>query len=364
MSEAEIIDVTLCVLALPPLENPVTFDANTPLEQASREVFKPINEYFAKITGKQPEHQDEYISGSIQADDKHKRLGDLMPDEHPLPIVVVRTLKDPKFLPRLVDTAAVGRDALEKSVLSMDETGEAQVASKKGKKKKKPAAPAVPTSPDDLSQLVSRLVSQIAEMDERFVAEKIKSDKDKVKLKESVRLLQEDKVKLEESVRLLQEDKLKSDERDDSLQQQLFEGKRENERTVNDLKRQMASDLDRFKETEKGMRDIYRRIILDNARTQLLAMTGINREDLEPAGLLAAVKAKLPKSFVLSHATLEMIFISGPIRRRGNTAAHEGPQDAIGVAILGTDLKSVERQMLIDVFKFVYGEEPTLDMFN
>ncbi|KAG6874916.1 hypothetical protein C0993_011616 [Termitomyces sp. T159_Od127] len=107
---------------------------------------------------------------------------------------------------------------------------------------------------------------------------------------------------------------------------------------------------------------IYRRMVLDQARIRLLDLTGINSEDFNSSGLLEeAVEARLPKNFALKKSALDMIFKTGSVRQQGNTAAHEGPPEAIALAILGSDLSNSDRTTLAVVYKYVYGVEPALE---
>ncbi|KAG6886394.1 hypothetical protein C0992_004271 [Termitomyces sp. T32_za158] len=109
------------------------------------------------------------------------------------------------------------------------------------------------------------------------------------------------------------------------------------------------------------MQGLYNQLLLDDARIKLMEMTGINREDLGRSALLAAVKAKLPDSFVLDDAALKMIFTGGPLRQCWNTAVHEGSQDVLDFVIgNGTDLDNVEQESFKAVFKYVYGDDPTV----
>ncbi|KAG6871523.1 hypothetical protein C0993_003187 [Termitomyces sp. T159_Od127] len=107
---------------------------------------------------------------------------------------------------------------------------------------------------------------------------------------------------------------------------------------------------------------IYRRMVLDQARIRLLDLTGINSEDFNSSGLLEeAVEARLPKNFALKKSALDMIFKTGSVRQQGNTAAHEGPPEAIALPVLGSDLSNSERKTFAEVYKYVYGVEPALE---
>ncbi|KAG6892985.1 hypothetical protein C0992_011659 [Termitomyces sp. T32_za158] len=107
------------------------------------------------------------------------------------------------------------------------------------------------------------------------------------------------------------------------------------------------------------MQGLYNQLLLDDARIKLMEMTGINREDLGRSALLEAVKAKLPDSFVLDDVALKMIFTGGPLRQCWNTAIHEGSQDVLDF-VIGNDLDNVEQENFKAVFKYVYGDDPTV----
>ncbi|KAG6880598.1 hypothetical protein C0993_005460, partial [Termitomyces sp. T159_Od127] len=110
-----------------------------------------------------------------------------------------------------------------------------------------------------------------------------------------------------------------------------------------------------------AMWNIYGRMVLDQARIRILDLTSINSEDFKSSGLLAAVEARLPKPFALDDAALQTIFKTKPVRQQGNTAAHEGPSEAIVLPVLGSDLSNSERKTFAEVYKYVYGVEPALE---
>ncbi|KAG6874915.1 hypothetical protein C0993_011615 [Termitomyces sp. T159_Od127] len=66
----------------------------------------------------------------------------------------------------MVANVVAGRDAVAQNTLPINQTEQPQP--QVGKKKRKTAAPvdSVPTSPDDLSQLVSRLISRVDNLEE------------------------------------------------------------------------------------------------------------------------------------------------------------------------------------------------------
>ncbi|KAG6859529.1 hypothetical protein C0991_000554, partial [Blastosporella zonata] len=112
-----------------------------------------------------------------------------------------------------------------------------------------------------------------------------------------------------------------------------------------------------------ALRALHRRVLLDQARNDLLFESRLDRRDFEGRSedLLIAIRGALPSNVQLSEAALRTVLLGGPIRAHGNVVAHDASPDDISLAILGTDITEKQRKTLWEIYVYVYRQEPDLN---
>ncbi|KAF5378283.1 hypothetical protein D9615_008716 [Tricholomella constricta] len=104
---------------------------------------------------------------------------------------------------------------------------------------------------------------------------------------------------------------------------------------------------------------LFRRIVLDEARTKILQTCSAGSDVKSNKQLLEEVRKKgvsLDGEEILESLSLEMVFFE-----EGNdTAQSKAEMSGISAAVMGTELSDRERRCFEDIYRYVYGTDPSL----
>ncbi|KAG6823045.1 hypothetical protein H0H92_011592 [Tricholoma furcatifolium] len=134
------------------------------------------------------------------------------------------------------------------------------------------------------------------------------------------------------------------------------------------MKEELSTMHAKLEALTKTTRRINLRIVLDKARDLLLSKCGLEYDSFKDSdqsdALVSMVQSHLSKEpdFIklLTVEKLALIFKPSTICRQGNTAVHIAEREALAEAVLSSALTTVERQNMIDIYTYVYGESPEL----
>ncbi|KAG6836187.1 hypothetical protein H0H93_010557 [Arthromyces matolae] len=155
----------------------------------------------------------------------------------------------------------------------------------------------------------------------------------------------------------------------------LEEGRDNDTRRIKALEEDRTKDRDELNKLRNRLTalgrttgPVWRRVLLDNAKTKLLKTCNLTMEGYidRTDDLITAILTHLSSNHdhdaqhVQTRPHLDLIFKPSTIRSEGNGAAHQASEDDIGEAVLGVGLSGEHRRKMRDIYIYVYGVPPEL----